>query len=165
MHTLCGPWSVAISMPVTPNERLLQVLGPPSAISLSLSAGTWEMLRCTPLPISHDKKPEDYVRLSLSGHSVSAFLFFCLCHSAWRRIVYDLLVFLILTQDEGEFASAFGSHIISLLYPSPGKNSLLRVPNATSNPLHSLLLCQHPQFTGEISEAQRGEHTTHDHTT
>lgn len=82
-----------------------------------------------------------------------------------RRIVYDLLVFLILTQDEGEFASAFGSHIISLLYPSPGKNSLLRVPNATSNPLYSLLLCQHPQFTGEISEAQRGKHTSHDHTT
>lgn len=81
MHTLYGPWSVAFSMPATPNERLPQVLGPPSAISLSLSAGTWEMFRCTPLPIPDHKKPEDYVRLSLSGHNVSAFLFFCLCHS------------------------------------------------------------------------------------
>lgn len=80
MHIPYGLWSVTFLHASHPNERLPQVLKPPSGISLALSAGTWEIFKCTPLPISDYKKSEGCVKPSLSGYSMSSFLFFCLCH-------------------------------------------------------------------------------------
>lgn len=134
-----------------PIERLSQVLGPLSAISSALSAGTWEMFGWSPLSVSDYKKPEGCVKTQ-SGHSVTAFLF-CSPHTV-RDAGYSVTCwfpwFSLSMKDSSPLPL---DHILSQS-PTPHQVPFSE-PNATSNPLYFLLLRQHHQFTGEISEAQR----------
>lgn len=56
-----------------PSERLPHIPGPPSVLSLALSAGMWEIFRCSPLPVSDYNKLDSFVRPSLFVHSCPHF--------------------------------------------------------------------------------------------
>lgn len=146
-----------------PTERLSQARWPLSAISPALSAGHGKRLD----GLFYQSQIIRNLR-AVSRHSLD---------TVWRHL-YSVLTTRWGMLDILWLAGFPGSHsvwrtVLPCLQITHYLSPLLltrfpsqRCPesNATSNPLYFLLLCQHHQFAGDISETQQDECTAQDHT-